>query len=216
MAMQYHDGQRDLQDRFDTRRLADRLAEAAADTFGEDHTRFIAARDMFFIATTDHDGAPDCSYKGGEPGFVRVVDPGTLAFPVYDGNGMFRTLGNIAVNPHVGLLFIDFETGARLRVNGEARVVHDGDGDATDHGATTAAFPGAHCVVVVRAGSVFANCRRYVHEYRKVAASPFVPTTGADPPVPDWKRDPWFDGTLAAGDPALDPSRPSAPAIPIF
>ena len=208
MAMQYHHGQRELQDRFDTRRLADRLAEAAAETFGDEHAGFIAERDMFFIATTDRDGAPDCSYKGGEPGFVRVVDPGTLTFPVYDGNGMFRTLGNIEVNPRVGLLFIDFESGSRLRVNGEATVVHDDTG--------TADFPGAHCVVVVRAGSIFANCRRYVHEYRKVAASPFVPIAGTEPPVPDWKRHPWFDGTLAANDPALDPTRPSAPAIPIF
>jgi predicted pyridoxine 5'-phosphate oxidase superfamily flavin-nucleotide-binding protein len=204
----YHEGQREFQDRFDTRRLADRLAEAATDTFNDDLVHFVEARDMFFIASTDADGLPDCSYKGGDPGFVRVVESGTLAFPVYDGNGMFRTLGNLRVNPAVGLLFIDFETGARLRVNGEASV---------DVGSPyLTSYPGAFCVVHVRARAIFANCRRYVHEYRKVSASPFVPRGEIDPPVPDWKLDPWFEGTLPAEDPARDPSRPVAPAIPRF
>ena len=159
---------------------------------------------MFFIATTDAEGSPDCSYKGGDPGFVRVVDDRTLAFPVYDGNGMFRTLGNIRVNPRVGLLFIDFETGNRLRVNGDASI------------AEVASAPDALCVVHVRARSIFANCRRYVHEYHKVSASPFVPRGGVDPPVPDWKLEPWFEGTLPADDPAHDAQRPSAAAMPRF
>lgn len=208
MSDRFHQGQRALQDRFDTRRLADKLASAASDTFGEPFIGFIEARDMFFIATTDPEGAPDCSYKGGDPGFVRVIDHQTLAFPVYDGNGMFVTLGNLAVHPQVGMLFIDFETGTRLRVNGEATVHLDDPLVST--------YPGAMGVVRVRATAIFANCRRYVHEYRKVAASPFVPHDDVDAPVPDWKRDPWFDGTLPFGDPALDPGRPSAPAIPQF
>ena len=204
----YHDGQRALQDRFDTRRLADRLGEVAGDTFGPEFSRFIAARDMFFIATTGPDGAPDCSYKGGDVGFVRVVDEHTVEFPVYDGNGMFRTLGNITVNPAVALLFIDFSTGTRLRVNGDATVVFDGD--------ARAAYPGSIAVVRVTAGAIFPNCGRYVHRYEKAASSPFVPSAEHDPPVPDWKRDPWFDGALPANDPALDPDRPSAPALPRF
>ncbi|MBI4934006.1 MAG: pyridoxamine 5'-phosphate oxidase family protein [Actinobacteria bacterium] len=208
MSDRFHQGQRALQDRFDTRRLADKLASAASDTFAEPFHRFIEARDMFFIATTDSNGAPDCSYKGGDPGFVRVIDDRTLAFPVYDGNGMFLTVGNLTVNPQIGMLFIDFETGTRLRVNGEATVALDDPLVST--------YPGAIGVVRVRATAIFANCRRYVHEYRKVSASPFVPHDAADAPVPDWKRDPWFDGTLPAGDPALDPDRPSAPAIPQF
>lgn len=208
MALEYHDGQRALQDRFDTRRLADRLGGVAAEVFSAELSAFVAARDMFFIATTDLDGAPDCSYKGGAPGFVRVVAPDALAFPVYDGNGMFRTLGNITVNPRVGLLFVDFEGGSRLRVNGEARIDHGGE--------LTESYPDALCAVTVKATAVFPNCRRYVHEYRPVAASPFVPTVAADVPIPDWKRDPWFEGTLAHDDPAHDPSRPSAPAIPRF
>lgn len=208
MTNRYHEGQRQFQDRFDTRRLADRLAEATNDTFDDVTAAFITTRDMFFIASTDLDGAPDCSYKGGDPGFVRVIDARTLAFPVFDGNGMFRTLGNLTVNPGVGLLFIDFEAGTRLRVNGDASV------DLDDP--LTASYQGALCVVRVRARSIFANCRRYVHEYRKVSPSPFVPRDDVDPPVPDWKLDPWFDGTLSADDPAHDPRRPSAPAIPRF
>ncbi|MET0907945.1 MAG: pyridoxamine 5'-phosphate oxidase family protein [Ilumatobacteraceae bacterium] len=208
MTDRYHEGQREFQDRFDTRRLADRLAEAVSETFNADVAAFIEARDMFFIASTDEDGSPDCSYKGGDPGFVRVVDDSSLAFPVFDGNGMFRTLGNLRVNPRVGLLFIDFETGSRLRVNGDASI--DFDDPLHD------AFQGALCIVRVRAHAIFANCRRYVHEYRKASPSPFVPRGDVDPPVPDWKLDPWFDGTLPAGDPALDPTRPRAPAIPEF
>lgn len=208
MTDQYHDGQRELQDRFDTRRLADRLAGVAGDTFREELVRFIEARDMFFIASTDATGAPDCSYKGGDPGFVRVLDEHTLAFPSYDGNGMYRTLGNIAVNPNVALLFIDFGTGTRLRVNGVA--------DLQLEGALVDATPGAQAIVRVRAGSIFPNCGRYVHEYQKAAPSPFVPRDGAEPPVADWKRDPWFDGTLPAGDPALDPDRPAARSLPRF
>jgi predicted pyridoxine 5'-phosphate oxidase superfamily flavin-nucleotide-binding protein len=205
---QYHDAQRELQERFDTRRLADRLAEGASDSFNEQFVRFIEARDMFFIASADAAGMPDCSYKGGDPGFVRVLDAHTLAFPAYDGNGMFRTLGNIVANPNVGLLFADLESGTRLRVNGEATIEFDGP--------LVASYPEAVCVVRVRARSVFPNCRRYVHEYRKVSASTFVPRPDAETPVPDWKRHPWFEGTLPAGDPANDPDRPDAPAIPQF
>ncbi len=208
MTDQYHDGQRELQDRFDTRRLADRLAESASDTLNDNFAGFIRARDMFFIASTDADGFPDCSYKGGDPGFVRVLDETTLAFPVFDGNGMFRTIGNLRVNPHVGLLFVDLETGTRLRVNGDARVDFDDP--------LVASYQGALCVVRIQVRSAFANCRRYVHEYHKVSPSPFVPRDDLDPPVPDWKLDGWFDGTLAANDPARNPERPSAPAIPQF
>jgi len=204
----YHDAQRALQDRFDTRRLADRLAEATTDVVGEPFKRFIEARDMFFIASADEDGWPEASYKGGAPGFVRVLDEHTIAFPVYNGNGMYLTAGNLEVNPRVGLLFIDFETGTRLRLSGEASI------DPDDPLVPT--YPGAQLVVRVRARAVFANCRRYVHHYRLVERSPFVPTADAEPPVPDWKRDAWFDGTLPAGDPALDPERPDAPSIPQF
>jgi predicted pyridoxine 5'-phosphate oxidase superfamily flavin-nucleotide-binding protein len=204
----YHSAQRDWQDRFDTRRLADRLAEASSDTISDGHRAFIEARDMFFIATADTDGVPQCSYKGGQPGFVRVLDQSSIAFPIYDGNGMFLTAGNLLVNPQVGILFIDFETGTRLRLNGTASI--DVEDPLADR------YPGAQLVIRVKVATLFANCRRYVHRYERVESSVFVPTGESDPPVPDWKRDEWFDGCLPAGDPAHDPSRLSAPSIPRF
>ena len=205
--MEYRGSHRQLQDRFDTRRLADRLAETAGDDLTP-FRDFIEARDMFFLATADASGQPQCSYKGGDPGLVRIVDATTLAFPVYDGNGMFLSAGNLTENPSVGLLFIDFETGSRLRVNGEASV------DPQDP--LLEAVPGALFVVRVRARSVFPNCRRYVHTHDDARRSVFVPRGDSPPPVPDWKRDPWFAGTLPADDPARDASNPSAPSIPRF
>jgi predicted pyridoxine 5'-phosphate oxidase superfamily flavin-nucleotide-binding protein len=205
--MDYRESHRQLQDRFDTRRLADRLAETA----GEDLTPFrdfIEARDMFFLATADASGQPQCSYKGGDPGFVRVIETTTLAFPVYDGNGMFLSTGNMSENAAVGLLFIDFETGSRLRVNGAASI--DPDDPLTED------VPGALFTVRVRAGAVFPNCRRYVHTHDGTERSVFVPRGDSPAPVPDWKRDPWFDGTLPAHDPAHDPENPSAPSIPRY
>ena len=180
MAHEYHDGQRDLQDRFDTRRLADRLAEASNDSIGDAHRLFIEARDMVFVATADEHGAPQCSYKGGEPGFVRVVDDTTVAMPVYDGNGMFLSMGNASENPQVGLLFIDFETPKRLRVNGRATI------DPDDPLVPT--FDGAQLVVRVRAEHVFPNCPRYVHSMALRELSVYVPAPRHEPPVPAWKQ----------------------------
>src|SRR5207253_1966874 len=111
-------------------------------------------------------------------------------------------------NPHVGLLFIDFEGGSRLRFNGVARVEDDDP--------LLGRYPGAQVVVRVRGDAVFANCRRYVHHYTLVERSPFVPSATADAPVPDWKLDPWFEGTLPEHDPARDPDHAVAPAIPRF
>ncbi len=208
MGQHYTEDQRVLQDRFDTRRLADRLDEGTSDEISGSHRAFIEARDMFFLATADADGVPQCSYKGGEPGFVSVVDDHTIAFPVYDGNGMFLSMGNVMTNPHVGILFVDFETGTRLRFNGHARIEEDDP--------LLPRYPGAQLVVRVRGEAVFANCRRYVHRMQVVERSPFTPSPSGEAPVPDWKLDPWFEGTLPADDPARDPDHPVAPAIPRF
>lgn len=205
--MDYRDSHRQLQDRFDTRRLADRLASVAGDDLTP-FRAFIEARDMFFLATADATGQPQCSYKGGDPGFVRIVDSSTIAFPSYDGNGMFLSAGNIGENAHVGLLFIDFDNGSRLRVNGAASIDPD-DPLLTE-------IPGAKLIVRVRVTAVFPNCRRYVHTHGPTRRSEFVPVADAPAPVPDWKRDAWFDGTLAADDPAHDPANQSAPATPAF
>jgi predicted pyridoxine 5'-phosphate oxidase superfamily flavin-nucleotide-binding protein len=195
----YHAGSRELQDRFDTRRLADRLDERTArDHFEPDDVAFVERMDMFFLATADADGRPQCSYKGGEPGFVRVLDSRTLAFPNYDGNGMFLSWGNALVNPHVGLLFIDFlaTRPSRLRVEGEASVALDDELLPT--------WPEAQFVVRVHATRIFPNCPRYIHRLALVERSRFVPRAGVPTPIPEWKRGPLGEGVLPAGDPALD------------
>jgi uncharacterized protein len=194
----YHDGSRSLQDRFDTRRLADRIDEKRmGDRIDDDDRAFIEARDMFFLATADAEGRPQCSYKGGDPGFVRVLDEHTIAFPVYDGNGMYLSAGNAIVNASVGLLFVDFEGRKRLRLNGVASVSADDP--------LVAEYPEAQLVVRVRATQVFPNCPRYIHEYRLVQRSRFVPHADCRTPVPAWKTRPWAHDALRADDPANAP-----------
>ena len=191
----YHAGMRKLQDRYDTRRLADRLAETLSRTeFTEGDRAFIESRVMFFLATADEDGRPDCSYKGGLPGFVRVTGPSELAFPSYDGNGMFRSLGNVLANPYVGMLFLDFERPNRLRVNGMASVSADDP--------LMGEFEGAQLIVRVRAENIFPNCPRYIHRMQVVELSTYAPCEGKTPPVPAWKKFPQFNEVLPKNDPA--------------
>jgi predicted pyridoxine 5'-phosphate oxidase superfamily flavin-nucleotide-binding protein len=193
----YHEGNRRLQDAFDTRRLADRLEEVKVrDVIDAADRAFIEGLDMFFLATADAQGRPTCSYKGGDPGFVRVLDERTVAFPDYDGNGMFLSLGNALVNPEVGLLFVSFERRRRVRLNGTASV------DPGDPLLTS--WPEARAVVRVRAREVFPNCPRYIHHYELVERSRFVPHAGEATPVPEWKRTEWASDVLPAGDPARE------------
>jgi uncharacterized protein len=190
----YHEGSRALQDRFDSRRLADRLEERKVRDFIDDGDRaFIEGVDMLFIATADERGRPNYSYKGGEPGFVRVLDEHTIAFPCYDGNGMFLSFGNLLVNPEVGLLFISFERGRRLRLNGTASV------NADDELVPT--WPGAQLVIRVQAREVFPNCPRYIHRYELVERSRYVPVAGTEPPVPEWKTRDWARDVLPSAGP---------------
>jgi uncharacterized protein len=195
MSTAYHEGMRRLQDRFDSRRLADRLDEKLGrEAFTEEDRAFIESRALFFLATADAEGRPDCSYKGGDPGFVRVTGAGELAFPSYDGNGMFRSLGNVLVNPAVALLFIDFEQPRRLRVNGRAMIL--------DNDPLLETFEGAQLVVRIRAERIFPNCPRYIPRMSVVEASPYVPRAGAEPPVPKWKTRDVFNEVLPRSDPA--------------
>lgn len=177
----YSDEQRDLQQRFETEKMADLLQQVIVHPeIQEPERAFIESRDMFFLATVDATGQPTCSYKGGAPGFVRVVDPGTLAFPSYDGNGMFLSMGNIRATARVGVLFIDFETPHRLRVQGTASV------EPTDP--LLAEYPGADLIVRVTVSAVFVNCSRYVHRYQRVAGSRYVPRQDCETPFAEWKR----------------------------
>lgn len=193
--MFYHEHQRYLQDHFDTRRLADRLEERiVASTIDGEDKQFIESRDMFFLATVDSRGFPNCSYKGGDPGFVRVIDERTIAFPNYDGNGMYVSMGNVRQTRQVGMLFIDWEHPQRLRLNGEATL------DENDP--FRASFPEAQFIVRVNVREVFANCPRYIHRMKLIERSKFVPRALAATPVPDWKRQEFVADVLPEHDPA--------------
>ncbi|HZO80759.1 MAG TPA: pyridoxamine 5'-phosphate oxidase family protein [Candidatus Binataceae bacterium] len=182
MSSIYGEQHRALQEAFDTRRLADRLeASIVRPEIPRDHKGFVESRDMFFLASVDHRGYPTCSYKGGTPGFVKVIDPRTIAFPIYNGNGMFLSTGNILTTAKVGMLFIDFETPHRVRVQGTASI------DRADP--LVAEFPRAELVVRVAVSEVFINCPRYIHKYRRVQTSKYAPQAGREaPPPPQWKR----------------------------
>ncbi|WAK00379.1 pyridoxamine 5'-phosphate oxidase family protein [Methylobacter sp. YRD-M1] len=177
----YHEGSRQLQDHFETRPLADRLVEAiVSEQISPEDKAFIEAQNMFFLATVDKEGRPNCSYKGGSIGLVKVLDEQTLAFPLYDGSGMYISAGNVLVNPNVSLLFVDFQRQARLRVNGSA-FIQDDDPLLTD-------WPEAEMVLRVKLRELFPNCPRYIHKMTLVEESAFVPKAHCETPVPAWKR----------------------------
>lgn len=187
----YHDGHRQLQDHFDSRRVADRLEQHTyRNVFTDGDRAFIEGADMFFLATADADGNPDCSYKGGAPGFVRVLSDNELAWPDYDGNGQFRSLGNVAVHAPVALLFIDWTRPRRLRIHGRARLCFDDP--------LLASMPGGQLLVRVAVDRIFPNCPRYIHTMERTATSPYVPRAGEEAPVPGWKKDDRFADALPA------------------
>ena len=180
----YHEANRALQDSFQSRRIADRLEELVRTEFSADDRSFIESVFLFFLATADADGKPDCSFKGGPRGFVRVTAPNELVFPDYDGNGMFKSLGNIDATPNVGLLFIDLEKPRRLRVNGTAKVNRDDP--------LLAQTAGAQLIVRVTAQAIFPNCPRYIPTMNLVAPSKYAPLPGVAPEEPVWKSFPDF------------------------
>jgi predicted pyridoxine 5'-phosphate oxidase superfamily flavin-nucleotide-binding protein len=192
----YHDGQRQLQDRFDTRRLADHMERRLVrDTLNSRQKAFIESADMFFLATADEQGRPSCSYRGGDPGFVRVLeDMRTLALPNYDGDGMYVSWGNVMRNPNVGMLFIDFMKGWRLRIHGVA-TIHSDD-------PLMAEYPESQFIVHITVREAFGNCSRYVHKYQLVERSTYVPRRGRATPIPDWKKQPDNQALLPKNDPA--------------
>lgn len=188
----YHEGMRQVQRERDSVRLADRLEEVTVhEHFSESDRQLIASASMVFVATADAHGRPDCSYKGGVPGFIRVRNDTSIAIPFYDGNGQYRTLGNIVVNPAVGLLFVDFSGSNRLRINGEATIV-----SPEDDPAFVASFDGAEAVVVFRLRHAFPNCPRYIHDLAGEKISEFAPAPGHVPPTPEWQLRPSFQRYL--------------------
>ena len=181
MASLYTDAHRALQAEFGTTKLADRLdTDWVHETVREDEAAFIGSRDFFFLSTVDPDGMPTVSYKGGGPGFVTVVDAATLAFPGYDGNGMFYSMGNIEGQAKVGLLFIDFETPHRVRVQGHARMLRDDP--------LMAGYKEAKYLVKVEVTKIWVNCPRYIHKHQRIGLNKYVPPPGKETPLAAWKR----------------------------
>ncbi len=181
MSELYSEKHRKLQEQFDSQRMADLMEEGIRhDELEEKEIEFIRSRDMFFLTTVDPNGRPTVSYKGGDKGFLRVLDTKTLMFPSYDGNGMYYSMGNLMQNPKVGLLLIDFETPHRLRIHGTAEVSFDE--------ALVASYPEAQFVAKVAIEDIWINCPRYIHKYQRVETSKYVPKEGQVTPAPAWKR----------------------------
>lgn len=174
-----HLGEVEMQTRSGTRFVGRRIIAHIRDGLSEGFKEFIEAQGMFFMATSDDEGHLDCNYRGGSPGFVKVLDDKTLLFPDYNGNGSYMSLGNVCVNPNVGLLFIDFDTQRRLRVNGRAEVIEDPD--------VVSQFEGAERVVKVTVEQAFPNCSRYIHRMVRAESWPTEraaersPRHGVDP-----------------------------------
>ena len=189
MSKIYHDNQRKLQDHFDSRRLADRIEQTLhRSELTADNISFISTVPMFFLTTIDERGFPTCSYKGGAPGFVKVLDSKTIIFPSYNGNGMFLSTGNLISNDKVGLLFINFENPNRIRVHGKASI------DMKDP--MLQDYHGAELIVRVSVQEVFPNCPRYIHKHQMTTLSEFVPSETGEAPEPRWKSMDWAKDVL--------------------
>jgi predicted pyridoxine 5'-phosphate oxidase superfamily flavin-nucleotide-binding protein len=177
----YTHHQREIQKEFGTEKLASaHTSTIITQEIPEDHAAFISSRDFFFLSTVNEFGEPTVSYKGGAPGFVRVMDSKTLLFPSYDGNGMFLSMGNVAATSKIGLLFMDFETPHRVRLQASASILNDAS--------VLESFPGAQLVVRAEVNSVFLNCGRYIHRHQRVDSSEYVPDMDGNQPFPAWKR----------------------------
>jgi uncharacterized protein len=193
MSRLYGEQHRALQDEFDTRKMADRVEQLVCKTeFDEDARGFIEAMDMFFLATVDHQGWPTVSYKGGDAGFVKIIDSTTLVFPSYDGNGMFLSMGNIAQHTQIGMLFISFERPHRLRVQGSASISRDDP--------MMAHYKEADFIVRVQLSALWQNCPRYIHRYQKLQPSRYVPRAACETPLAEWKRIDLINDALPARD----------------
>jgi predicted pyridoxine 5'-phosphate oxidase superfamily flavin-nucleotide-binding protein len=189
----YHKGNRNLQDRFDGRRLANSLEKNRKHTeFTEEDRQFVETAPFFFLATTAHNMV-DCSFKGGVPGFVKITGPKSIAFPDYDGNSMYKSLGNILENKNVGLLFINFSGAVeRMRINGTATIDHNIE--------RIEQFEGAKSVVDITVSAIFPNCPRYIPTISDLQLSEHSPKAGHTPPDPAWKFRDYAKPYLPAAD----------------
>jgi predicted pyridoxine 5'-phosphate oxidase superfamily flavin-nucleotide-binding protein len=181
VTIHYSNEHRALQEKFGTAKMADRIAELASHVeFNDDAKGFIEHSEMFFLTTINDKGEPTVSYKGGDMGFVKVLDSKTLIFPSYDGNGMFLSMGNIKGNANIGLLFISFEMPHRIRVQGTASI--------SQEPTLLAHYKEADFVVTVKLSELWQNCPRYIPKYEKVRNSRYVPRAECETPLAEWKR----------------------------
>ena len=190
----FHQGHRDLQDLHDGRRVADALEKyRRLSELGDKQRELIEGADFFFLATA-HGDSVDCSFKGGPAGFVRVTGPTSLEWPDFDGNSMYRSLGNILKSGRAGLLFVRMDGAQeRLRVNGSAEIVHDHP--------RLAEYPGAKMMVRLEAEEIFPNCPRYIPDLSSEAPSEFLPQKDAPLKKPYWKDFPFIRSILPKSDP---------------
>jgi hypothetical protein len=190
----YTKAQIKLQEHFESRKLAESVEGAIVDNeLNEMHIAFIESRDFFFLSTVNEHGEPTVSYKGGDVGTVTIIDNQTIAFPAYDGNGMFLSLGNIADQARIGLLFIDFETPNRIRMQATAELVYEDP--------LMEKYPGAIALVRARVDKVFLNCARYIHRHKRVEdKNKYVPDEGGQQPFPAWKRIDFLQDSLRPRD----------------
>lgn len=189
----YADAQREVQDKVGARKLADAVYKAIVyDEIPEDQMDFIAARDYFFLSTVTAKGEPHVSYKGGHPGLVKIANPRQIAFPNYDGNGMFFSMGNITATAKVGMLFMDMETPHRVRVQGTASISMDPD--------DMAHYPGCNMLVRIDIDAVFLNCARYIHPHKRLETSRHVPDAEGNQVLASWKRIDHLQEALPEGD----------------
>lgn len=189
----YSPEMRRLQDARDGRRVADALEKHRLHSaFWEDERAMIGAAPFFFIATSDGPYT-DCSIRSGDPGFVRIVGDNQLEWTEFDGNSMYRTLGNLSANPHVGLLFVSFD-GASRRIRISGRAVLDTRTDPVKTGETD-------MIVRVTCDEIYPNCPRYMPDLASGTLSPNVPREGHQPPPPEWKTRDYIRDILPDGDP---------------
>ena len=196
MSKIYHTSHRTIQQQFNTQALADQIEAAVVrEELSEDQANFITSQTMFFLSTIDESNRPTVSYKGGETGFVRILNNKQLMFPSYDGNGMFYSMGNIFANPEIGVLFVDFEAPNRLRIQGKSELVNEGP--------LLDSYPGANLVVKVNVSQVWVNCSRYVHKMILREPSPYIPDSKGNAPIALWKRIEGLDQFLSEEDKKL-------------
>ena len=186
----YHSGHRELQKRFDGVELADALEQMNNQlTFQPKDKEFIENVDFFFLATAFKESV-DCSFKGGVKGFIKVTGENPLEFPDYDGNSMYRSLGNILKSPNIGMIFIEFsEQPRRLRVNGQA-TIREGKSRSD-----------AKLIISVKATEIFPNCPRYIPDLQSNKPSKFLPDESGYGAKPDWKNQKEYRNYLPKNDP---------------